>query len=218
MTASPLVNTQRTQSAVRSPQSTERRAVCCGLSTVDYGLALLCFFCAAALPGCGPQATEAEVQKPALIVNELKLSPSELQQELAFALQSSREAGRAEAGAEPEWLSRLIERELLVQEAQRLGLDRQPDFMRTIERFWKEALIKQLVDRKAREINAQVHVYEPDIEAFLQQFPHAFESRDDMERAIRTRKQAEAMDQWVEQLKAQARIVIDHEAIARLKR
>ena len=176
------------------------------------------FFCGAALAGCGTEATGAEVQKPALIVNELKLSPGELQQELAFALASSREAGMAEAGAEPEWLGRLIERELLVQEAQRLGLDRQPEFMRTIERFWKEALIKQLLDRKAREINAQVHVYEPDIEAFSQQFPEEFEARDDMERAIRTRKQAEAMDQWVAQLKARSRIVIDHEAIAQLER
>ena len=105
-----------------------------------------------------------------------------------------------------------------MQEAQRLGLDRQPGFMRTIERFWKEALIKQLLDRKAREINAQVHVYEPDIEAFSQQFPQEFEARDDMERAIRTHKQAEAMDQWVAQLKARSRIVIDHEAIARLER
>jgi hypothetical protein len=186
-------------------------------STIDCGLALLAFFCGAALTGCGTQATQAEVQKPALIVNELKLSPGELQQELAFAAATSREQHPGAAGEEPEWLGRLIERELLVQEAQQLGLDRQPEFMRTIERFWKEALIKQLLDRKAREINAQVHVYEPDIEAFSQQFPEEFEARDDMERAIRTHKQAEAMDQWIAQLKAQSRIVIDHEAIAKLQ-
>ena len=177
---------------------------------------ILCL-CGVALTGCGTQASEAEVQKPALIINELKLSPSELQQELALATSTSRDPAAGGAGEEPEWLGRLIERELLVQEAQRLGLDRQPEFMRTIERFWKEALITQLLNRKAREISAQVHVYEPEIEAFSQQFPEEFEARDDMERAIRTHKQAEAMDQWIAQLKAQSRIVIAHEAIAQLE-
>jgi len=170
-----------------------------------------------AMSGCETQASGAGGQQPALVINDLTLSASELQQEQALAAATSREPRPGAAGEEPEWLGRLIERELLVQEAQRLGLDRQPAFMRTIERFWKEALIKQLLDRKAREINAQVHVYEPDIEAFSQQFPQEFEARDDMERAIRTHKQAEAMDQWVAQLKARSRIVIDHEAIARLE-
>ena len=189
--------------------------------TPTRGLLCLCgmlWFCGVMLTGCGTQASEAEVQQPALVINDLTLSASELQQEQALAAATSRDPADGGAGEEPEWLGRLIERELLVQEAQRLGLDRQPGFMRTIERFWKEALIKQLLDRKAREINAQVHVYEPDIEAFSQQFPEEFEARDDMERAIRTHKQAEAMDQWVAQLKARARIVIHHEAIAQLER
>lgn len=188
--------------------------------TTHRGLLCLCgilCLCGVALTGCGTQASEAEVQKPALIINELKLSQSELQQEQALAAATSREQHPGAAGEEPEWLGRLIERELLVQEAQRLGLDRQPDFMRTIERFWKAALIKQLVDRKAREIDAQVHVYEPDIEAFSQQFPEEFETRDDIARAIRTRKQAEAMDQWMAQLKGQARIVLDREALSELQ-
>jgi len=194
------------QSEIRNPQSLTFPCLCGIL-----------WFCGVMLTGCGTQTTQAEVQKPAVVINNLKLSAGELQQELTLAAASSREP-LSRTDGEPEWISRLIERELLVQEAQRLGLDRQPDFMRTIERFWKEALLKQLLDRKAREINAQVHVYEPEIETFAQQFPDAFESRDDIERVIRARKQAEAMDQWVAQLKARARIVIDHEAIARLKR
>lgn len=114
--------------------------------------------------GCGSGASEAEVQKPALVVNDLRLTPAELNQELAVTAVSPHEFAPS-TGEEPEWLNRLIQRELLVQEAQRLGLDREPDFMRTIERFWKEALIKLLIERKAKEISATTHVYEPEIEA-----------------------------------------------------
>jgi parvulin-like peptidyl-prolyl isomerase len=64
-----------------------------------------------------------------------------------------------------------------VQEAQRQGLDREPAFMRTIERFWKEALIKLLLSHKAQEIAGKVHVYEPDIEAYYERLSQETQAR-----------------------------------------
>jgi hypothetical protein len=175
-----------------------------------------------ALTGCGSQATEAKGQEPVLVINDLKLSAGELQQEQALAAATSREPVAGGAGEEPEWLGRLIERELLVQEAQRLGLDRQPDFMHTIERFWKAALIKLLLNRKAQEIAAQVHVYEPEIEAQYRQLSQETAEplstlREEIRRTIRQRKEAEAMERWLGELRARARIVVDREALAALQ-
>ena len=39
----------------------------------------------------------------------------------------------------------IIYRELLIQEAQRQGLDRNDDFMRSIERYWKQTLVKEVL-------------------------------------------------------------------------
>ena len=48
-----------------------------------------------------------------------------------------------------------IKRELLVQEAQRQGLDKHKTFMKTIERYWKQTLIKELLDKKTKDVNAK---------------------------------------------------------------
>ena len=55
--------------------------------------------------------------------------------------------------SDEEVLELAIRREVLVQEAQKHGLDREKTFMKTIERYWKQTLIKELLDRKSREIS-----------------------------------------------------------------
>ena len=154
------------------------------------------------LSGCGPRSAEAVVEKPAVVINKLELTQEELKQELK-ATSSLGHGALTPTGEEPEWLSRLIERELLVQEAQHLGLDREPNFMRTIERFWKEALIKLLLNRKAQEIGDQIRVYEPEIEEGYkelvkegggQPIGSLSELRGEISRTIRQKKETEAMD------------------------
>ena len=170
--------------------------------------------------GCGSGATETAAKKPALVVNKLKLTSEEIKQERVVSAWAH-DAEPAK-GEEPEWLGRVIERELLVQEAQRLGIDREPEFMRTIERFWKEALIKILLNRKSREITAMTHVYEPEIEAEYQKLVEEgagqpveplSELHDQIAREIQQRKESEALDAWVLGLRTQAKIEVDQEAI-----
>jgi hypothetical protein len=176
----------------------------------------------ALVSGCSPQSADAAAEKPAVIINQLRLNAQELEQEKRD-LDFSHQEVRAGTG-EPEWLSRLIERELLVQEAQRLGLDREPEFMRTIERFWKEALIKLLLERKIQEISDRIHVYDPEIEARYQkittdapaQITARVELREDIRQTLREEKQAEAMEQWVSELRSKSHVVINKEAFGKL--
>ena len=129
------------------------------------------------------------------------------------------------AQGEPEWVSRVIERELLVQEAQRLGLDRDPAFMHSIERFWKEVLIKLLLDRKGREISGEVQVYEPEIEAYYKKLAEEksgtpieplSQLRQDLRREVRQKKEMEALEQWINSLREKSKIVIDQESLKEL--
>lgn len=179
----------------------------------------------ASFSGCGLRAAEAEVEKPALVINQLKLTSLELRGELLDVGISPHELG-VEAEGEPQWLSQLVERELLVQEAQRLGLDRESDFMRTIERFWKEALIKLLISRKAKEISSATHVYEPEIESHYERLVKQAQGspveplsvlRDEVRRSVLAEKETQAMEQWLDGLRAQANIAVDEEAIAALR-
>ncbi len=177
------------------------------------------------LAGCGSKDAGAGGKKPALVVNKLQLTQEELKKEYQSSLLSGHPFQETKS-QEPEWLSRVIERELLVQEAQRLGLDRNPDFMKTIERFWKEALIKTLLDRKTEEIGGRIHVYEPEIEAAYKKMTEEnagkpleplSELRGEIRREIRQNKETEAMELWVSELRREAKIVTDEESLAGLK-
>ena len=187
---------------------------------------IFCFLGGGALSFCGCEKLGGgSGGKTVVRINDLQATAEDLQQERS-STRGSLDAAGAAAGQEPEWLTRFIERELLVQEAQRLGLDREQVFMRSIERFWKEALVKQLVDRKAREISSQVHIYEPEIEAYYRQLeeeakggpmPPMAEMREGIQKLLRQHKETEAMERWLEDLRTTARIEVDQQEVQRLR-
>ena len=189
------------------------------------GTLSLILLAAAVLLGCDRKpAADGKMTKPVLVINKLELSQEELRQELRVT--SWIHGKESDTGEEPQWLSRLIEREVLVQEAQRLGIDREADFMRTIERFWKEALIKILLNRKGQEIGDQTYVDEPEIEAYYQKLVQERSSqpleplselKGEVSREIRQEKETKAMEQWIAGLRQKAKIEIDQKALSVLK-
>ena len=60
-------------------------------------------------------------------------------------------------------LEELITKEVLLQEAQRLNLDKQKSFMKEIEGYWEQALMKSLINRKLQEFSPLVQVNSKDI-------------------------------------------------------
>ncbi len=172
--------------------------------------------------GCRPGIAKV-TEKPVVSINQLQLTREDLKQEMKI---QPLHAVQATPGQEPEWLSRMIEREILVQEAQRLGLDRNPEFMQSIERFWKEALIKQLLNRKEKEISALTHVYEPDVEAKYQEIvkdkapDETVEPlpilREQITRTVQQDKESQALESWISDLRKQAQIAVDQEALSQL--
>lgn len=62
-------------------------------------------------------------------------------------------------------LDEMINRELLLEEAQKLNIDKDPEFMRQIESFWRLSLIKQLLKHKMAQIEASTTVSDAEIKA-----------------------------------------------------
>ena len=65
-----------------------------------------------------------------------------------------------------EFVDYLIRRELLIHEASRLKLDREKDFLRTIERYWESTLIRNLMARKTDELKKRILILDTDIQAY----------------------------------------------------
>ena len=118
-------------------------------------------------------------------------------------------------------LNNLITRKLLLEEAQRRGLDTEKDFLRSIESFWEQSLIRLVVDQKVQEIVKNITVTESEVEADYQKWlkenpgtPKPLpEVRHLIEWRIRKAKEAQVMEGWTNDLIQKAHIQVDKKAI-----
>jgi hypothetical protein len=79
-------------------------------------------------------------KKAALIINDKTVTTDEFAR--LFSSQSKRPVDREN------FINSLITRELLIQESQKEGIDKEETFRRSIQNFYEQSLIKLLMDRK----------------------------------------------------------------------
>ncbi len=72
------------------------------------------------------------------------------------------------SGDTKDTLNTVITRELLIQEAQRLGIDREEQFRISLKNYYEQSLIKILTDRQYK--NLQVNVTDEEVENYLSCF------------------------------------------------
>ena len=114
------------------------------------------------------------------------------------------------------YLNRLLEKQILLQEAQRRGLDKEKDFMRSIENYWEQALLKALLGRKSREISELIYISDEEIERYYADSGETMPLsavREDIKRAIRQEKETSAMNAWIEELRKKAYIRINEDIL-----
>lgn len=119
------------------------------------------------------------------------------------------------------FLNNLITRKLLLEAAQRRGLDTQKDFLHSIENFWEQSLLKLVVDQRVKEITQKITVTESEMESYYQKWvkenpttPKPLpEVRSLIEWRIRRTKEAQAMEEWNGELFQKAHIQVDKKAL-----
>jgi peptidyl-prolyl cis-trans isomerase C len=121
------------------------------------GVFIFSFF----LSGCAnnpPAAKEkvvAKVNNFALTVEDFRIEANPLLMKKYSTYSSVKQKNHV--------LEELITKEVLLQEAQRLNLDKQKSFMKEIEGYWEQALMKSLINRKLQEFSLLVGVNNQDI-------------------------------------------------------
>ena len=148
-------------------------------------------------------------------VNKYKMMVEDLRYELKNIPYDSEYPLKTEDGRK-EYMDRLVEKEILLQEAQRLALDKEEDFMKTIEAYWEQALLKKLLQKKSREIAGGIHIYDNEIEEYYKNSGERLplsQVKLDIRRVIRQRKETEVMTTWIEELKKGSYIKINKELL-----
>jgi len=84
--------------------------------------------------------------------------------ELAEGFLTSAYAARADkVQARREYLDTLIDQKLILLDAQKRGLDKAPDFLKSVEKFWAQSLLAVAVGKKAKEMDQGITVRDEDI-------------------------------------------------------
>ncbi|MCM8773148.1 MAG: SurA N-terminal domain-containing protein [Candidatus Omnitrophica bacterium] len=119
-----------------------------------------------------------------------------------------------------EFLDIFLARKLMLQEAHRLGIDKDERFLKDVEYFWQQSLIKLLLEKKTQELSSTLNVGDDEVRNFYQVYKDKeFKDKDissvyDQIKFILLRnKQTGAINDWINSLKDKAKINIDYESL-----
>lgn len=119
-----------------------------------------------------------------------------------------------------DFLNFLINKKLMLQEAQKLGLDKEEGFLDMVEGFWEQSLLKVVIERKSKEIASEVQVSDKEMQSAYQDLlkqgkvdKDYYMVRDQIRWDLIKDKETKMMDNWIDSLKNMANIEIDYTLI-----
>ncbi len=165
------------------------------------------------MAGCSQPAKEKKILAK---INNYEITADEFEEEFKespFARTDTPESRK-------EFLNFLINRKLILQEAQKQGLDKDKDFLKMIEKFWEQSLLKLTLDIKTKEIAATTVVDDRAVEAVYQKMTKDGKTDKPYEQMykqikweIMQLKEVQRMNEWVDSLRAKANIKINDELL-----
>jgi len=148
-------------------------------------------------------------------INDYQLSQEEFQRQLAAELEYRPEV-KLTPQVRERFLDEVIGKELLIQEAVRRGLDREPVFIGIMERHWEAALIRRLLEKRGDEIQARIMVPEEEIQGRYERMKIENQNlapldtvRAEILSQLREEKKRNQLDAWMAAMRLKADIAID---------
>lgn len=148
-------------------------------------------------------------------INKYKMTVDDLKYEIKNSPYDEANLLKTENGKR-QYLDRLIEKETLLQEAQHQGIDKEKDFMRSIENYWEQTLLRILLERKSKEISSVIYVYDNEIAEYYRDSGEdapLSEVKNEISDIIKQKKETEAMNAWIDDLKNRSYIKVDEEVL-----
>jgi peptidyl-prolyl cis-trans isomerase C len=161
---------------------------------------------------CGDRAPRD--QKPVAVVNGYVITGDDFRRELA-AYQRFHNIAALSVADKQKILDEQIRKELFIQQAVKLGLDKDPGFRRTIQRYWEQTLIASLLKRQLSEDNATI-VTKEEIDAACKKLPLSPQAnpaalismKEQLAKQIREEKKAKLLDEWSRKLWDKSKIKV----------
>ena len=159
--------------------------------------------------GCGSK------EKAVIVVDNIEITAKEFQK----AFNASRFASMGKDGQKA-FLGEYISSKLILKEAEKMGLDKDPQFLSDIQFFWEKALLKLVLSKKTKELASDVDVTGQEISDYYNKYKESHFVDKELPGAysqikwlLLKEKQNRVMASWVESLKAKANIKIDNKIL-----
>lgn len=175
-------------------------------------LIFLCILILAA--GC--RQVPRQVKQVLAKINDYDITKEEFQEEFkqsAFGRVDTLESRK-------EFLNNLINRKLILQDAQRKNLDKDKSFLKMVERFWEQSLLKLALDRKTKQIAGAALVSDKTIEETYQNMrkdAKTDKTYDQMYNQIKWEitklKETQMLNNWVSGLRNKADIRVNKDLL-----
>ena len=146
-------------------------------------------------------------------VNREPIFESELRLDIALTAKQN-PSFKLTREAENEVLNNIINRKLLIQEATKKGLEREPRFANTIKRFWEQTLIRDFVDYKEKEFQDYLYVTDDEVNNYYENLVKAGETqpvdslRPEIRKRIADEKANKLFENWFKDERARAKIEV----------
>lgn len=167
--------------------------------------------------GCGSDPGTA-AKDSVIQVNDWQISLAEFNDLLKFEVYADPEVDLTR-NSRAAFIDYLIQKELMIQEANRLKLDRKEEFVRTIQTYWESTLIRHLLDLKTEEFKKMILVTEEEIDDYYAENKDWFdgspkaEVRDQIIQTLTSQKLSARIEEWTDSLRRNAEIIIDPQLI-----
>lgn len=122
------------------------------------------------------------------------------------------------------YLDREIDKELLIEEARKLRLAREPEFLEATQRFWEQTLITRLFEVKVAKLVKHVFVTDQEVRQRYAIWckedpncPELKEAREKLQAEVLQEKKQKALDEWLSDLRKKASVTIYEDNLRALK-
>ena len=180
-------------------------------------LLILLFIMSVSYYGCSQDHTD-QTQTLATI-NDYRLSLKDFQRQLAEELELNPDA-KLNNKVKKKFLEEIIRKQILIQEAKKMGLDQEEKFIRAIEYYWESILIKNLIELKGDEILQHILISEEEIKDYYNQMEKKSQEvlplkqyRENIAYILKEQKKTRMMEEWTIELKEKSNIEINNELL-----
>jgi len=147
----------------------------------------------------------------AIVIGDIRVTAEEFENALAESRYEENDPAQRR-----EFLDAFIARKLILKEAERKGLDKDPEFLKSLQLFWEQSLLKLVIAKRMDEATGSIKVEQKEINKYYLQHKLEFgektlsEVYNQIKWILFKEKQRAAIEDWTEQLKAATPVDIDY--------